>query len=127
VITGKDTKWHVTGGNHRLASPFTFMVPQVLLFTFLVPTSFVAIWRDVNHSQLTLATLWNITNTIILGAFVAAAFRELARRRHHVPEPETAPTPAPELRTVIARPLDDVVTREDLVLAGTTGTREVSS
>ena len=42
VITGKDTKWHVTGGQHRVASPFAFMVPQVLLFTFLLPTSFVA-------------------------------------------------------------------------------------
>ena len=69
-------------------SPFNFMVPQVLFFTFLLPTSFVAIWRDVNHSQLTLATLWNITNTIILGAFIGAAFRELARRRRHVPEPD---------------------------------------
>ena len=92
VIAGKDTKWHVTGGRHRLASPFTFMVPQVLIFTFLLPTSFVAIWRDVNHSQLTLATIWNITNTIILGAFIGAAFRELARRRRPVPEPETEPT-----------------------------------
>ena len=86
VITGKDTTWHVTGGKHRVASPFAFMVPQVLLFTFLLPTSFVAIWRDINHSQLTLATIWNITNTIILGAFIGAAFRELARRRRPVAE-----------------------------------------
>ena len=128
VITGKDTTWHVTGGKHRLASPFAFMVPQVLMFTFLLPTSFVAVWRDVNHSQLTLATLWNITNTIILGAFIAAAFRELARRRH-VPEPDIEPTPEPALRTVIARPLEhvEVMTRDDLVLAGTAATQEVSS
>jgi len=129
VITGKDTRWHVTGGSHKMASPFTFMVPQVLMFTFLLPTSFVAIWRDVNHSQLTLATLWNITNTIILGAFIGAAFRELARRRRHPPEPATEPTPAPELRTVIARPLDhvDVMTRDDLALAAKTAPQEVSS
>ena len=73
------------------------------MFTFLLPTSFVAVWRDVNHSQLTLATIWNITNTIILGAFIGAAFRELARRRH-VPEPDTEPTPEPAVRTVVARP-----------------------
>jgi cellulose synthase (UDP-forming) len=130
VITGKDTKWHVTGGKHRVASPFAFMVPQVLLFTFLLPTSFVAIWRDINHSQLTLATIWNITNTIILGAFIGAAFRELARRRRPAAELVTEPLPEPALRTVIARPADSpvaVLTRDDLVLAGSTATQEVSS
>ena len=130
VITGKDTKWHVTGGKHRVASPFAFMVPQVLMFTFLLPTSFVAIWRDINHSQLTLATVWNITNTIILGAFIGAAFRELARRRRPAAELVTEPLPEPALRTVIARPADSpvaVLTRDDLVLAGSTATQEVSS
>jgi len=130
VITGKDTKWHVTGGKHRVASPFAFMIPQVLLFTFLLPTSFVAIWRDINHSQLTLATIWNITNTIILGAFIGAAFRELARRRRPAAELVTEPTPEPALRTVIARPADSpvaVLSRDDLVLAGSTATQEVSS
>ena len=106
VITGKDTKWHVTGGRHRQASPFGFMIPQVLMLTFLLPTSVVAVWRDINHSQLTLATIWNITNTVILSTFVVAAFRELARRRKPTTqtEPELAGT-AP-LRTVVARPLD---------------------
>jgi cellulose synthase (UDP-forming) len=96
------------------------MVPQVLLFTFLLPTSFVAVWRDVNHSQLTLATIWNITNTIILGAFIGAAFRELARRRRPAVELETEPIDEPALRTVIARPVEavPVLTRDNLVLAG---------
>ena len=96
----------------------------------LRPTSVVAVWRDINHSQLTLATIWNITNTIILGAFIGAAFRELARRRRPVPEPETELTPEPALRTVIARPADrpvEVMTRSDLVTAGTAATQEVSS
>jgi cellulose synthase (UDP-forming) len=130
VITGKDTTWHVTGGKHGVASPFAFMVPQVLLFAFLLPTSVVAVWRDVNHSQLTLATIWNITNTIILGAFIGAACRELARRRRPVVEHETEPTPEPALRTVVARPVDDatpVLTRDDLVLAGTAAPQETSS
>jgi cellulose synthase (UDP-forming) len=134
VITGKDTTWHVTGGRHGLALPFAFMVPQVLLLAFLVPTSLVAVWRDVNHSQLTLATIWNITNTIILGAFIGAAFRELARRRGPVPELDVEPTPEPAVRTVVARPVDGAspaMTRDDLVSAGSASTQstlqEVSS
>ena len=120
VITGKDTKWHVTGGRHRQASPFGFMIPQVLMLTFLLPTSVVAIWRDINHSQLTLATIWNITNTVILSTFVVAAFRELARRRK--PTTQAQPElvgPAP-LRTVVARPLE-------LVESGATDTRSFAA
>lgn len=123
VIAGKDTKWHVTGGRHKVASPFAFMVPQVLMFTFLLPTSFVAVWRDINHSQLTLATVWNITNTVILGAFIGAAFRELARRRAPAPEAQPEPESVPELRTVIARPLG----QRDDVLVGAAVSQEVFS
>ncbi len=111
VIAGKDTTWHVTGGKHRQASPFAFMVPQVLMLTFLLPTSGVAIWRDLNHSQLTLATLWNITNTVILGTFVVAAFRELARRRRPAAQPDLEPEAAVPVRTVVARPLDPATDR----------------
>ena len=52
------------------------MVPQVLFFVFLLLTSFVAITRDVQNGVFTLATAWNVTNTVILGSFVAAAARE---------------------------------------------------
>lgn len=106
VIAGKDSKWHVTGSRHPQASPFGFMVPQLLMLTFLLPTSAVAVWRDVGHSQLTLATIWNITNTVILGAFVVAAFRELRRRRRRpAVETDVDPELASPIRSVIARPL----------------------
>ena len=35
AITGKDQKWHVTGGK-KAKSPFNFMIPQVLVFVFLL-------------------------------------------------------------------------------------------
>ena len=31
----------------RRPSPFNFMIPQVLVFVFLLLTSVVAIWRDL--------------------------------------------------------------------------------
>lgn len=105
VITGKDVGWHVTGtASHR--SPFDFIVPQVLFFAFLSLTSVVAIWRDVQNGELTLATGWNVTNTIILGAFVAAAFREghLSRHPKSTVPPPTHPASTPPM-TVVARPL----------------------
>jgi cellulose synthase (UDP-forming) len=107
VLTGKEQAWHVTGGRHQAASPFTFIVPQVLMLTFLAPTSVVAVWRDVGHSTPTLATLWNITNTLILAGFVATAFREQRRlRRGHAPAPAPAAPADTAPRTVVARPLD---------------------
>ena len=129
VITGRETHWHVTGGHHRAASPFAFMLPQVLMFTFLLPTSVVACWRDVNHSQLTLATIWNITNTIILGAFIATAFRELSHRRRKATEPDNASRPVPAALSATTHTADhaEVLTRDHLVAAGPTSAQEGTS
>lgn len=76
AFVGKEQKWHVTGAMGRRTSPFNFIRPQVYLFTFLALTSVVAIWRDVNNAQLSLATAWNLTNTVVLGAFLVVALRE---------------------------------------------------
>jgi cellulose synthase (UDP-forming) len=58
----------------------------VLVFFFLLLTSLVAIWRDLDNSQLTLATAWNVTNTLILGSFMIVACREAWRIKHPKPE-----------------------------------------
>jgi cellulose synthase (UDP-forming) len=76
VLTGKEQSWSATGDRSKVSSPFNFMIPQVLFFVFLLLTSFVAIFRDIDNGVLTLATGWNVTNTIIMGSFVAAAMRE---------------------------------------------------
>ncbi|MBZ6373171.1 MAG: cellulose synthase catalytic subunit [Microbacterium hominis] len=102
VITGKDVGWHVTGaGSAR--SPFNFVVPQVLFFVFLTLTSVVGVARDVQNGQPTLATAWNVTNTLILALFIAAAARE-AWGPSAASVPAAAPEAAPVLRTIIARP-----------------------
>jgi cellulose synthase (UDP-forming) len=76
VIAGKEQRWSATGDKSKVSSPFNFMVPQVLFFVFLVLTSFVAVARDAQNGVFTLATAWNVTNTVILGSFVFAAARE---------------------------------------------------
>jgi cellulose synthase (UDP-forming) len=53
----------------------------VMVFTFLLLTSMVAISKDIGHQNLTLATAWNVTNTIVIGVFIGAAFRESHRAK----------------------------------------------
>ena len=84
VILGRDQAWHVTGGKRDRSSPFNVMVPQTLFFWFLLLTSIVAIYKDVTNGALTLATAWNVTNTLIMGAFIltaSAESRQIARDR----------------------------------------------
>jgi len=76
AFTGKEQSWHVTGGAGRRKSPFNFIRPQVYLFTFLLLTSVVSIWRDLSNAQLSLATTWNLVNTLTIGAFLMVAVRE---------------------------------------------------
>lgn len=112
VVTGKDVGWHVTGSASR-RSPFEFIIPQVLFFVFLAFTTAVGVWRDIGIGEMTLATAWNATNTIILGSFVVTAAREAHAIAHPAaavaaPEPVVDSTPI----TVIARPVP-LVTVED--------------
>jgi cellulose synthase (UDP-forming) len=76
VFSGREQKWHVTGASGKRVSPFNFIIPQVLFFVFVLLTSAVGIVKDYSHETLTLATAWNVTNTVVLGAFVLAALRE---------------------------------------------------
>jgi cellulose synthase (UDP-forming) len=106
VLTGRDVGWQATG-TARGGSPFNFVVPQMLFFLFLSLTSVVAIFRDVSNGVATLATAWNITNTVILGAFLIAVARDARLLRRGIAGSGTASAePAPEPRTVVARPTD---------------------
>ena len=76
VAIGREQAWHVTGAAGKRTSPFEFIIPQVLLFVLLLLTSVVGILKDAGHQTVTLATAWNLTNTVVLAVFVIAAFRE---------------------------------------------------
>ncbi len=79
--TGREQKWHVTGTTTRIASPFNFMVPQVLTFVFLVLTGAVGVWQNVVTGTFTLGTAWCLTNGFVLGVFVLVAFGEARQNR----------------------------------------------
>jgi cellulose synthase (UDP-forming) len=71
------------------------MIPQVIVFVFLLLTSVVSIWRDLGNSQLSLATAWNVTNTFILGAFMIVALKENWHINH--PPKNLVPDPVEHL------------------------------
>lgn len=104
VFAGKEQNWHVTGAVAKRPSPFNFMIPQVLIFTFLFLTSIVAIMKDAGNFTFTLATAWNVTNTIVFGIFVWAALREprkavvLSPRTSHVARRRSAHAMRPKLQ-----------------------------
>src|SRR6478736_2707537 len=90
AILNKDQKWHVTGSTVKKASPFNFITHQLMAFVFLAITSVVGIWQAMTVSSFTLALLWNLLNTFILGLFVVTAFRESrGNRREAKGKPRT--------------------------------------
>jgi cellulose synthase (UDP-forming) len=101
----REQVWHVTGRKGRYRSPFAFIGPQVLFFWFLLLTTVVGVWKDHANGYPSLALAWNATNTLILGSFVVAAWREghrgrkaaraarRTRRRAAVAAPAPAPAP----------------------------------
>ena len=105
AFTGHDAGWQSTGTT-KGSSPFNFIVPQTLFFVFLTLTSVVAIWRDWENGVLTLATGWNITNTIILAAFMLTARREARALKRPAKSVANLPKARAESlpRTVVSRP-----------------------
>ncbi|GAA2749639.1 hypothetical protein GCM10009869_06220 [Amnibacterium kyonggiense] len=81
VITGRKTTWSVTGAKGKSSSPFNYIVPQMLTFLFLALTSVVGVWRDMDNGVFTLASAWNITNSLIIALFIGFAAREHAQMK----------------------------------------------
>jgi cellulose synthase (UDP-forming) len=81
AFLGREQQWHVTGTTTRAASPFNFMVPQVLTFVFLALTAAVGVWQNLVTSRFTLGTAWCVTNALVLAAFIVVALGEGRRRR----------------------------------------------
>ena len=110
VFTGRDVGWQATG-TARGNSPYNFVVPQMLFFLFLSLTSVVAVYRDITNGVATLAMAWNVTNTLILGAFIISVARDARLlRRGVVSTPVPAPSAPQQPRTVVARPAQEART-----------------
>lgn len=86
AFLGREQQWHVTGTTTRAASPFNFMVPQVLTFVFLSLTAAVGVWQNLVTHRFTLGTAWCITNALVLAAFIVVALGESRRRRRGDPQ-----------------------------------------
>src|SRR5699024_10260533 len=72
-----------------------------LFFIFLSLTSVVGVIRDLDNASLSLATAWNVTNTLIIATFLFAAVREGREQARPSPVPQPVALPP---RTIVARP-----------------------
>jgi cellulose synthase (UDP-forming) len=76
VIMNRQEKWHVTGRKDTIDSPFNYIVPQMLIFLFLLFTSAIGLVKAVYVESFSIAIFWNLCNTIIFGAFLVLAWKE---------------------------------------------------
>ena len=81
AITRRDRAWHVTGRAGRANSPFNYVVPQALMWVFLLATSIVGIFVVQWTAIFSIALFWNVLNTIVLSVFLGIAIREARRLR----------------------------------------------
>ncbi len=77
VITGQDEKWNVTNRKDE-DSPFNYIVPQIVLFLFLIITTVIGgfdlFWY--RNSGILAAFIWNLINTFIFGFFLWITYKE---------------------------------------------------
>ncbi len=82
ALAGRKPAWKSTGATGTVASPFEFIKVQMVFFVFLVATTIVGLLKVEWTAQYSVALVWNIINTVTLGAFVFMAAREhVALRR----------------------------------------------
>jgi cellulose synthase (UDP-forming) len=72
----KDVRWNVTGQAVNTDSPFNYIVPQMLLFVFLLLVDMIAITNFYQTASFSVALLWNFINTYVFGYFIYLAYRE---------------------------------------------------
>jgi cellulose synthase (UDP-forming) len=75
-LSRRERAWHVTGRAGLAASPFNYVVPQAVMWVFLVATSVVGIWSAQWSGTTSIALVWNLFNTFVLTVFLAIAARE---------------------------------------------------
>lgn len=79
ALARRDRAWHVTGRAGRANSPFNYVVPQALMWVFLLLTSIVGIFLVEWTATFSIALFWNILNTVVLTVFLGIAIREARR------------------------------------------------
>lgn len=75
----RDQTWQATGSINKFDSAFNYIIPQALIFVFLLGTSMVGIWKANYTGDWSLSVFWNVVNTLVLGSFTFIAFQETYR------------------------------------------------
>lgn len=81
ALSRRDRAWHVTGRAGRANSPFNYIVPQTLMWLYLLLTSIVGLFVVEWTATVSIALFWNVLNTIVLTLFLGIAIREARRLR----------------------------------------------
>ena len=115
ALFGRDRAWHVTGKAGRAQSPANFIVPQALMWVFLLLTSIVGIWTAEWTATFSIALAWNIVNTLVLTVFLVLAFQE-ARQLRRQPVAERAQTEP--IHAESTRPAAQHATESEATAAG---------
>lgn len=77
----RDTGWQPTGAT-KIDSPYNYIIPQILIFVFLVFTDIVGFVEMVHWQQLSLSLFWNLLNTLVFAGFLYLAGKEHLRLAH---------------------------------------------
>jgi cellulose synthase (UDP-forming) len=72
----KDEAWQATGNKKGIDSPFNYIVPQLMIFIFLLVSTIVGVWKVYYYETFSLALFWCLINTLLLGSFVVIALKE---------------------------------------------------
>lgn len=93
ALSRRDRAWHVTGRAGRANSPFNYIVPQTVMWAFLLATSIVGIFVVEWTAMVSIALFWNVLNTLVLTLFLGIAAREALRLRREGREAVLAQSP----------------------------------
>jgi cellulose synthase (UDP-forming) len=72
----KDQKWSATGDRSTIDSPYNYIIPQILIFLFLVFTSVMGVLKYFEQQSISLALMWNTVNAAVFGAYIWIARKE---------------------------------------------------
>lgn len=71
----RDKAWQATGAT-EVDSPYNYVIPQILIFLFLVFTEYVGVIKAMDTRALSLTIFWNSLNLLLFAGFLLLASRE---------------------------------------------------
>lgn len=75
-ILRKDVGWQATGNKDDIDSPYNYIIPQILIFIFLLFTLMVGVWKAYYTGMIAVSLVWCLLNAIVFGGFIFTAVKE---------------------------------------------------